>query len=290
MKKLILLFIGFALAIFAINSCRKSNINGFGNANGLIEGSYLTLDSVITENLDFSNPSATVSIKVGSYGDPVASINIYAATASNPLDPTGWVLIKNVPYSDGVVLSVSTAELGTALAVNGLSIQPGNQYPLYNEVVTTDGRKFSVSNTPSNFNSLPAYNMALAWQATAVCAFDQASSLGLYKVTYDGDWVDYATGDTINVFAGPDGHSVSFYAYPGAQDGGVDRQPWIVEVDPASGAATVADQYVGKYGSVVARVSATGFVFSCTGVISLVVTVNYGGAPYSNLHFSLQKQ
>jgi hypothetical protein len=288
MKKIIIISFSVTLALFLVNSCKKGNI--YGDKSTLVLGSYITLDSVINENLDFSNPSATVSIKIGSKGDPVASVNIYAATGSNSLDPSGWVLIKNVPYSDGVVLSVSTAELSTALAQKGLTIQPGNQYPLYNEVVTSDGRKFSVSNTPSTYNSFPAYHMALAWQATAVCAFDQASSLGLYKVTYDGDWVDYATGDTINVFAGPDPNSVSFYAYPGAQDGGVDRQPWVVEVDPASGAATVADQYVGMYGSTIARVSATGFVFSCTGVISLVVTVNYGGAPYANLHFSLQKQ
>jgi len=289
MRKITLLIISAGIALFAIHSCKKSDINGNPSGKGLVLGSYLVLDSAINENLNFSDPSATVSIKVGSKGSPIATVKIFVATGSNSADSTGWVSIKSVPYTEGVVLSVSTAELNTALATVNQTIAPGNQYTLQNVVVTSDGRTFSVTNTPTNFVSLTGYNMALTWSATAVCAFDQASSIGVYKVVTD-TWVDYSPGDTINVFAGPDAHSLSFYGYPGAPDGGINRVPWIVEVDPATGAATVADQFVGDYGTTVARVSATGFIFSCTGGISLIVNVNYGGAPYAGQVFVLQKQ
>src|SRR5580698_1592298 len=181
MKKIILSFLGFGLLLLGVNSCKKSFVNG--DAKILVEGSYITLDSIINESLDFSNQAATVSIKVGSKGSPVASVNIFVATGSYSLDTTGWILIKNVPYSAGVVLSVSTAELSAALAP--ASILPGNVYVLQNQVVTKDGRTFSVANTPSTYNSFPAYNMALTWGATAVCAFSQAAAVGNYSVVSD---------------------------------------------------------------------------------------------------------
>src|ERR1700722_4402970 len=123
MKKIIIVTLSVVSAFILINSCKKGYING--DANVLVLGSYITLDSVINENLNFSDPSAVVAIKVGSKGSPVASVNVFVATGSNSLDTTGWVLIKNVPYTNGVVLSVTTAELSTALAANGLSIAPG---------------------------------------------------------------------------------------------------------------------------------------------------------------------
>ncbi|HXB43107.1 MAG TPA: hypothetical protein VNV85_03585 [Puia sp.] len=289
MKKIIITISTVLFAFCLIGSCKKSHISG--DAKDLILGSYITLDSVINENLDFSDPTATVSIKVGSKGSPVASVNIFIATGSNALDTTSWVLVKNVPFSDGVVLSVTTADLSAALAKVSQTINPGTQYVLQNEVITKGGKYYSVSNTPSNYNSLPGYNMALSWQATAVCAFNQANSLGLYQVVTD-TWVDYLPGDTIYVFAGPNANSVSFYAYPGGiRDGGTNRVPWIVNIDPATGAATVANQFVGDYpGNISTQVSATGFVFSCTGVVSLVVNVDYGGSPYAGQVFALQKQ
>lgn len=286
MRNNIIAFLGIALLLTGMYSCKKSPING--DNKDLVLGSYLTLTKNINGNLDFSKPTATVSIQVGSKGAPVTSVNVYVATGS-ALDSKTWKLIKAVPFTEGVELVVTTAELAKALAP--ALIAPGTQYVLQNEVVTADGRKFSAANTPTNYTSFPAYKIALSWKATAVCAFDQAASIGTYKVVYDGDWVDYNTGDLITVTAGPDATSVQFLAYPSVVlGGGSNRQPWIVTVDAASGSATVADQFVGNYGSTVARVKAKGFVFSCTGLITLSVDVNYGGSIYAAQTFTIQKQ
>lgn len=285
MRKNIIAFLGIAMLLTGIYSCKKSPING--DNKDLIQGSYLTLTKTVNTNLDFSKPTATVSIQVGSKGSAVASVNVYVATGA-ALDSKTWKKIKTVPFTEGVELVVTTAELATALAP--ATIMPGTQYVLQNEVVTADGRKFSAANTPTNYTSFPAYNIALSWKATAVCAFSQASSVGTYKVVYDNDWQDFSVGDLITVSAGPDAGSVQFLAYPSPAAGGVNRQPWIVKVDAASGAATVADQFAGNYGSVVSRVKATGFVFSCTGLITLSVDVNYGGSIYAAQTFTIQKQ
>ena len=278
------------MAIFftaGLYSCKKDVING--DAKDLIQGSYLTLKRKINTNLDFSVPTATVSEVVGYYGDPVASVNVYLATGDD-LDTKKWKLIKNVPFADSATLVITTAEIAAALAP--ATIQPGNQYTLQNEAVLKDGRKFSAGNTPTNFTSFPAYNFSFSWKATAVCAFVQANSIGNYLVVSDPDWVDYKPGDgPIAVTAGPNANSIQFLAYPSEViGGGTNRQPWIITVDAVTGAATMKDQLAGNYGATVARVAATGFVFSCTGVITLSVDVNYGGSIYAAQKFVIKKQ
>jgi hypothetical protein len=292
MKKITLIFLGIVLVLLGANSCKKVAING--DSKTLVSGSYITLDSIISESLDFSNQAATVSIKVGSKGSPVASVNIFVATGSNALDTTGWVLIKNVPYSDGVVLSVSTAELAAALAP--AVITPGNSYVLQNQVVTKDGRTFSVSNTPSTYNSFPAYNMALTWGATAVCAFDQATSVGNYTVVSDAFWNDFAPGDVLTVSAGANPNQLSLIAYPNPSAAGINRQPIIINVDPVTDIATVAVQPVGAYSNwpygtlSVQTVGTSNFVFSCTGVIELTFDFTVAAGDFGNGSLILQHQ
>lgn len=258
-------------------SCRKNNING--DKKDLVLGSYLTLKKSINTNLDFSQSTATVSITTGSYGAPVKSINIYVATG-DALDSTKWKLIKNVPFADSATLVVSTAEVAKALAPD--TIAAGTQYVLQNELITVDGRKFSALNTPTNYTSFPAYNMAFTWNATAVCPFNQAVAIGTYKVVSDADWQDFATGTPITVTAGADATTLNFLAYPAPAAGGTNRQIWILKVNPVTGAATMATQYIGDYpGAPNAKAAATGFVFSCTGVITLKVDVTYAGSLYA---------
>jgi len=287
MKKTIIALMSIVLLASGIYSCKKSPING--DKNDLILGSYLTLTKKINTNLDVSNPAATVSIQVGSAGSPVQSVNIYVATGS-ALDSKTWKLIKTVPYTDGVTLAVTTAELATALAPT--LIAPGSQYVLQNEVVTADSRKFSAANTPTNYTSFPAYNIALSWTATAVCAFTAAASAGTYKVTTD-TWVDYSIGDLIPVTAGPGANQISFIMYPGAGAGGTNIVPTIVDVDPLTGAATIKLQTTGYYGAAtpgnLTKVSGSGFVFSCTGVINLNVTINVGGSNYAGYVWTIKK-
>jgi hypothetical protein len=288
MKKLIILFVAIILLSGLFVSCRKDGQNG--DPKTLIGGSYVNLDSTINQYLDISDPTKSVSIKLGkTVGEAIKSVNIYAATG-DPLDSTKWVLIKSVEYKEGVVLTVTTAELATAFGSTPL--EAGNSYTIQNEIVTVSGRRFSVHNTPTNYTSFKVYNIAFSWSAIAVCQFVQSEAVGLYEVTYDNDWQDYSVGDTINVFAGPDANSIMFYAYPSKQAGGKNRVPWLVKVDPATDQATMAQQIIGDYGTSVTgnKASATGLIFSCKGTISLSVDVIYGGSLYSGLKFELKKK
>jgi len=265
-------------------SCRKDHING--DSKDLIQGSYLTLKKTINTNLDFSQSTATVSITTGSFGAPVKSVNIYVATG-DALDGSKWKLIKNVPFADSATLVVTTAEIAKALLPD--TIAAGTQYVLQNEVITVDGRKFSANNTPTNYTSFPAYNMAFTWNATAVCPFNQSAAVGTYKIVSDADWQDFAAGTPITVTAGGDATTLNFLAYPSPAAGGTNRQQWILKVNATTGAATMANQYIGDYpGAPNAKADAKGFVFSCTGVITLSVNVTYNGTVYAAQKFVLK--
>lgn len=291
MKRIIISIVGIGCVAVLLHACSKKNISG--DSSNLILGSYITLDSTINGILDVGNSTSTVSIKVGKYvGSPVSTVNIYVATGSNSEDTSGWKFIKSVAYSSGMVLSVSTDELSKALGANPA---PGNKYILQNQVVTTDGRKFSTYNTPDTYNSFPAYNMALTWYATAVCAFTGGMA-GDYYLTKDV-WNDYGASASNPVLIpgavkdGPGANQISIYVYPGKPAGGVETGPMIVDVNPVTGAATIEKSDIGNYGSSSSETIATGtgFVFDCVGVIDLSITFNYGGTPYANQEMILQK-
>jgi hypothetical protein len=290
MKKFIIPFLCIGLACIVTHACSKKGISG--DESNLILGSYITLDSTINGFLDVSNSTSAVSIKVGKVvGVPVTTINIFLATGSNSEDTTGWVLIKSLPYSDGVVLSVTTTDIANALGSNPVA---GNKYVLQNQVVTTDGRKFSTFNTPDTYNSFPAYNMALTWYATAVCAFT-GNMAGNYDLTKDA-WDDYGASASNPVLIpnavvdGPGANQISIYVYPGPA-AGTETGPMIVNVDPVTGTATIVKSDVGNYGpGAEAIVTGSGIIFDCTGYIDLKIDWNVGGSDYGVYEMILQKK
>lgn len=291
MKKFIISIVGISCLLLLFHACAKKTISG--DESNLLLGSYVTLDSTVNGILDVGNSNSTVSIILGkSVGAPVTTINIYAATLANKEDTTGWKFIKSVAYSKGVVLTVSTAELAKAL---GTAPAPGNKYTLQNQVVTSDGRKFSTSNTPDTYNSFPAYNMALTWYATAVCSFT-GNMAGDYYLVKDV-WNDYGASLSNPVMIpgavkdGPGANQISIYVYPGAPAGGVETGPMIVNVNPTTGAATIVQSDIGNYGGPSSETTVTGkgFVFDCVGVIDLQINFNYGGSVYANQEMILQK-
>jgi hypothetical protein len=272
MRKNIIALLSITVVLFGVYACKKGAING--DKNDLISGAIITLTKNINGNLDFSKPAATVSIQVGSKGSAVESVNVYLATG-DALDQTKWKLIKNVPFTDGMTLSVSTTELAAALAP--AVIAPGNQYILQNEAVTKDGHKFSAVNTPTNFSSFSVYNIFFSWSATAVCAY-VAPMGGNYKVVQD-DWQDWSPGDIVKVTDGPKSNQLNLaQVYPNPAYGAVVDSLYI-DIDPVTGAATSPKGLVwGDYGYLASNLEGSkGFVFSCTGVISLSIHIDASG-------------
>ena len=272
MKKITLLFIGLALLFFAVNSCKKSDINGFPSGKGLIEGSYLTLTSAGNDTLDWNNFTAgTVSLTVGSYGEPVASVNVYVVLGANT-DHTTWKLIKNLPFTAPLAISVTGSEVATALGVDPKSIN--QNLTIYTEAVTADGRKFSAADgsTPSNFVSLAGYNMAFIFPIVVInapCPYDQSYFNGKFDIVSDG-WNDYAKGDPIQVTPGPGTNQITLLLYP-APGVGTNRKAIVANVDPLTDSLTVPKQQYGDYGGDFISAQGVGILSNCSGIISLTL-------------------
>lgn len=274
--------------VILLTSCSKAK--NFYDEVG--KGAYLTFvsSSVLMKSND---ANSAVNLVVNAIGSNVESVNVYVATTST-LDVTKWKLVKNIPFSGQTTLAVTNTNLATVLGLTAGNLPPGTVFYLYNEIVTKDGKKFSSANTSApDLENQPAFNTAMKWTATTVCAFDAAIAPGTYKVIRD-DWQDWNVGDVVTVTTGPGANQVNLsQVWPNPSFGAV-VSPLLLTVDPNSGTVTVADNVTfGDYGTYKAITAAgsSGFVFTCTGVINIKVHINappFGDQGISNL--ILQKQ
>jgi len=278
MRKLITSAALLLALAFTMNSCQKGDIAQDVNSLGI--GSYVKLTAAGNLNVDATNLSGKVSIEVSQYGSEQEKIIMYVSKGNTSLNRSTWKKLKEVPIASGSYkLEVTGQEIATALA---LTPAPGDQYTIYNQIVTKDGRTFDVVNTFADFAGLPAYNMALTWKATVVCPFVPAAATGTYVITAD-NW-DGAAGETSDVTATASSATLT-YAFPYAAPPGVN--PLVLTVNPATGGVTVAKQTYGSYGTGFENFTAagSGFFFSCTGQITLSLThlsgtgTNYGTYP-----------
>ena len=258
-------------------------------------GSYLTLQSAVNLNFNFNTPASTVSIKVDQYGGEVDKIVLYVVAGANS-NPATWKKIKTVPFTGaGTVLSVTSQEVATALGTTVPLLAPGTFYTFYNQVITKDGRTFDVTNTLGALESNSNYNAVLRWAAFITCPF-VAPVAGNYRVVQD-DWADWSTGDIVVVTDGPGANQVNLsLVWPGVPAGGIVKNPFIVNVAPATGTASIPKVDFGTYGGSTiytaqnpAGAASAGYVFSCTGLITLRVLITAGASSFGVNALVLQK-
>ena len=305
MKKLLIIIISAASMIFIANSCKKTGgaINPLSDVKNLGVGSYLVLDSTINLNFDNSQIlTSTVGITVSYYkgGEAVDHILVYGASGAT-YDTTKWHLIKTVTYSGaGTKLTVNGSELATALGVDPSTFTPGSYYTFYTRLVTKSGKTFDVNNTGNNAGSGlvtgPTYFSAFYFTAYITCPF-VGPVAGSYKVLVD-DWADWSEGDIVQVTDGPGANQINLsQVYPHGSHAVVDK-PLIVNVDPANGTATIPKVTIGSYSAGGAEYDAeggnandvAGYVFSCTGYITLVIDFSSSGSDFGTYRLILQKQ
>ena len=243
------------------------------------KGGYLTLVRQVNGLLNAVDPNSSVSQIVNSYGEPVESINLYVS-ATATVNKANWKLIKNIPFSGETTISTTNREIATALSLTPGALTPGSVYHLYNEAVLKDGRKVSSANTSDiDLENQPAFNVSFHWTATVVCPYNPATIAGTYTVVKD-DWQDWTPGDMVDVTAGPGANQVDLSSvWPNPAFGNI-VTPLTVTVDPTTGTATIPSGVTfGNYGGFLAITDpgSSGFVFSCTGQISLRINIKGQG-------------
>jgi hypothetical protein len=297
MKKLLIIIIAVFAAFAVLDSCKKTggNINPLTDVTNLKVGSYLVQDSSISANLNTSSSTSEIGIVVHQYplGETVDHILLFA-TLGTSTDTTQWHLVKSVPYTAGskVALSISSADLGKGYGVDPTTFAPGSLFTFFTRAVTKSGATYDINNAGDNGGgglvTGPAYASAFSFTAYVVCPFTGGMT-GTYKVIRD-DWADWSAGDMVQVTDGPGTNQINLsQVWPNPAFGNI-ISPLLVNVDPASGAATVPKVDFGDYGSVASAASGSGYVFSCTGYITLSIDVIYAGGDQGALSLILQKQ
>jgi len=280
------MFIAAIGMLFTISSCEKDSKNPLDDAGAVPLGSYLTLVESINQNVDFSDATSSVSIKVTGVGSPVDKIDMLVVEGAT-LDVSAWKLIKSISYTgEGTELSTTNGEISAAL---GVPLQPGVQYTIYNRVTTVDGRVFDLINAGPNVEA-PDFASVFQWTVNAVAPYT-GNMAGDYKVNVDG-WVDYAVGTILTgaVIDGPGANQITLNVYPNP-DFGSPLDPIIVDIDPATGVATVPAVLYGDYG-VLISCEGGGYVFSATGTVDLTLN-HFEGTPdnsYGNYRLVIVKQ
>lgn len=308
MKKILVLILVLSGTIFLFNACKKTDdtVNPLSSISNLSIGSYLTLKSTTNLNFNFSAlATSTVGIVVSEKAgdDPVSQVVIYAVKGAT-YDTTKWKKIKTIPFvSAGTTLAVNGAELAAGLGVSLGSFSAGDYYTFYNRVITASGKQYDVSNSGNNGGSGIVtgtyYGAAFLFTAYITCPFT-GNMAGNYKVIVD-DWQDWNPGDIVQVTDGPGPNQINLtQVWPGVPAGGVpaSAKAFLVNIDPNTGTATVPKETFGSYGGTTTYAvqgsgasSVAGYVFSCTGFITLKMAItSSGGTNYGNNSLILQKQ
>jgi hypothetical protein len=277
------------IAAMFMLSCNKSK-DFYGE---LGKGSYLTLISVGNTNVAAADATSTVSMKVSSNGEPVKSVNLYVSPKAS-LNKTDWKLLKNVPFSGETTLSTTHAEIATALGLTVGNLDPGKVFFLYNELVTEAGQTFSSINTSGpDLETQFAFNTAMKWQATVVCAFEPGPFDNTTFIVIRDDWEDFAPGSEVTVKLGPGANQITLVDVFPTVDAHVDL---VINIDPASGVATVPKYNYGAYSVggtkyTAATTGSSNFVFACTETIDLTLNQQTaGGSNFGNFKLVLKKK
>ena len=291
MKKISLILSLFVL-LFA-SSCKKTDSpNPLSDVSNLSVGSYLTLVQNVNLNFEFDNPASEVSVKVDKYGADISKVVVFVVEGANS-DPASWRQIKEVNFTGaGTVLAVTSQEVATALNVSVSDLSAGNFYTFYNKIITTDGRTFDITNAGNALATNSNYNACFQWAAYITCPFT-APVGGNYEVVQD-DWVDWYPGDLVNVIDGPGANQIDLSeVWPNAAIGSI-VDNLVVNIDPATGTATVPFVTFGDYGALATAQGAfdndvAGYVFSCTGFVTLTMKLTYNGVAQGNFKLVLRK-
>lgn len=286
-------FVAAAIAVLFIGSCTKDSKNPLFD-NVFLTGAYLTLESTTNVNFNTTDLSSAVGITVGSVGN-VDKVNLFVVDDAS-VDQT-WKLIKTIDYTgEGTVISATGQEIADALGYSAADFLPGTTLTMYNQVVTPDGKTYDITNAGPNVEA-PDFNSSFSWTVYVVCPFTGGMA-GDYLVIEDG-WADYSPGTIITnaVEDGPGPNQITLHVYPNPAFGDP-INPIIVDIDPATGTAYVPPVAYGDYGVIISAQGAlsddyqAGYVFSCTGYISLTLN-HFDGDPsntYGNYTLVLQKQ
>lgn len=302
MKNTIRLWSAFFIAIIALIGCRDEELDpwkDFRTPNGAIISNTAIVSSII----NFSElETSAYEADLVDLNNTVAKYDLFIVFNK---DTAAFESITNFPAK----LTITAPELVTALnvagkttkdAVSGLErpyvladFRAGSRIDCFATVTDKKGTVFPVTKIGNDLLTNPGQRTMHRFNFFISCPFVASEAEGTYFVTND-EWGDYAPGSTIPMTVTATENSITIKGlYSNAWKGSTDFRDFdvVVTVNSANGIATIAAQqaydfawYPLTFG--IASVDGTGFVFSCSGTITLnlehrVALGTFGGGPYN---------
>ncbi|MEP7141243.1 MAG: hypothetical protein ABI707_00170 [Ferruginibacter sp.] len=278
MKKFIISIITIVLTASIIFSCRKS------------DNPKLPALTRVPIPLITPDPTANTVIKATDVSgfNGKFSVDLYFKNDIIPKQ-LDIVVAKNHNYTDGAVkpFKAAIASFPTDVTVTGTQIAMlfpgpivvGDVFEFGANIILQDGTMFpafdsvgaAYGQTGGNVDGYPNASLVAAY--AVVCPFDRSIFSGGYKIIIDS-WQDFDPGDAVTVTPGPGPSQVSLTVYPSPAFG-INRKPFIIDIDPATGKVSIASQIIGDYppSDNNVKISATpgvnSFVDFCSGKIHL---------------------
>jgi hypothetical protein len=289
-------FFAFALIALLVGACAEDETLVGKVREGVTNGAILRTVKVNQGTFNFFDTtqkwSVTVEEQDAANGTLLQEVKLLVKHTTGGVAGSE-VLVKTFPASafvtgtDGYPRATLEASLDEVLAVLSKTIAnclPTDVFAMRLELVLTDGRTFTNTNSSSSLSSA-FFRSPFLYSAQFFCPLADASLFdGDYEVVTD-DWEDYGVGDVVPV------EFDSGYKFRIMST----NNPYLVNtgsymevtVNPANGAVTVVGSEPFNYGSpTLYTVSGTGTVGTCTGDISLLLKFN----AFLNNRFILKKQ
>jgi len=259
--------------------------------------------------------NAQIVFSVYSENENIESVEISATYYSFSQDSSySEQIIRTYTQNDfdagnGIIpdVTLTASELAGIFGMGAASdLGGGDRFDFHNVTTLTNGRVFPdtvklvtgdvVNVTPNIINSASTTSFTVGFTAYVSCPFVVEDAIGTYEVVED-TWADWDPGDQIQVVSNRDGTGVIIKGmYSKFRND--DRGPYDVEVlvDAESGIATISQQpawewfwYAGEEGYGTGYVEGGGFVFSCSGIITLTFEMTVAAGSFGNITLTLQK-
>lgn len=170
--------------------------------------------------------------------------------------------------------SIGASEIAAALGIEVSDLQPGDQFDLVGTTVSKDGEIITFDKLGADLAGETGQRQAYELTTYVSCPFVLSDAIGTYAITSDpGAFTNGGVGSQFEVIAGDNPNeiiAINPYGYPTPYN--------IVIMVADSGIATVERQPAFSTDEICCAgfepttVEGSGFVFSCSGVITLSLT------------------
>jgi hypothetical protein len=254
-------------------------------------------ENVVLNFLDIDNANLVFDIYSINKNISEVTYSVTFSDAEFPDQEFPTVEIKKVPgsaFSGGKAsnITISAIELAEAIGLPGGAsyLSGGDNFTFFTSVKLSDGRVMDASNSAPSISEGNNPSFTTTFKLYVSCPFKIAEAIGTYSIKTDpGEWAT-SSGHQIEVVEGANPNQVILkdaLGYPQKFD-------MVIDVSEA-GLATVEKQKIFDYNFWVPNSygvgsgAGEGFFFSCSGLITLNLTLTVDAGSFGGYPFEFQK-